>query len=89
MIYSMECVAFEYVLDFQLERLTSAKGLDMFFSDKSKIVCSFIYGCNNNQIVHHNPCFTLLILHDSFDNDGSEIKTIFFLYFNVLSLNIY
>ena len=39
MIYSMECVAFEYVLDFQLERPTSAKGLDMlcFFQIKAKL----------------------------------------------------
>ena len=25
-----------------------------------------------NQIVHCNPCFNLLILHNSFDNQGSK-----------------
>ena len=30
---------------------------------------SIIY---NNQVVHHNPCFNLCILHNSFDDQGSE-----------------
>ena len=29
----------------------------------------------DSQIVHHNPCFNLFILHNnSFDNQGSEIR---------------
>ena len=32
---------------------------------------------NDSQIVHHNPCFNLFILHNnSFDNQGSEINKI-------------
>ena len=39
------------------------------------------------QIVHHNPCFNLFILHNnSFDNQGSEInKNDIFLRFDILS----
>ena len=33
----------------------------------------------DSQIVHHNPCFNLFILHNNpFDNQGSKIKTTFF-----------
>ena len=41
----------------------------------------------DSQIVHHNPCFNLFILHsDPFDNQGSEInKNDIFLCFNILS----
>ena len=29
----------------------------------------------DSQLVHYNPCFNLLIIHDnSFDNQGSEIN---------------
>ena len=47
----------------------------------------FIY---DSQIVHHNPCFNLLILHNnhnnSFDSQGSEInKNDIFLRFDILS----
>ena len=39
------------------------------------------------QIVHHNPCFNLFILHNiPFDNQGSEInKNDIFLGFDILS----
>ena len=45
----------------------------------------FIY---DSQIVHHNPCFDLFILHDnSFDKQGSEInKNDIFLRFDILSI---
>ena len=47
----------------------------------------------DSQIVHHNPCFNLFILHsNSFDNQGSEInKNDIFLRFDILSFtkNIY
>ena len=41
----------------------------------------------DSQIVHHNHCFNLLILHNnSFDNQGSEInKNDIFLRFDKLS----
>ena len=41
----------------------------------------------NSQIVHHNPCFNLFILHnDSFESQGSEInKNDIFLRFHILS----
>ena len=30
---------------------------------------------HDSQIVHHNPCFNLFLLHNnSFDNQGSEIN---------------
>ena len=47
-------------------------------------ICIYIY---DSQKVHHNPCFTLFILHNkSFDNQGSEInKNKFFLCFDILS----
>ena len=41
---TIECVAFEYVVDFELER-------QIFFADKSKIVHSFVYGYNNKTFV--------------------------------------
>ena len=45
----MECVAFEYDLDFELERPSSAKRLAsvIYFDDESKSVCIFLYGNNN------------------------------------------
>ena len=41
-------------------------------------VCVSVCGCvclcvYDSHIVNHNPCFTLFILHISFDNQGSEI----------------
>ena len=41
----------------------------------------------DGQIVHHNPCFNLFILHNNpFDNQGSKInKNHIFLRFNILS----
>ena len=41
----------------------------------------------DGQIVHHNPCFNLFILHNiPFDNQGSEInKNDIFLRFDILS----
>ena len=41
----------------------------------------------DSQIVHHNPCFIIFILHNnSFDNQGSEInKNHIFLRFDILS----
>ena len=41
----------------------------------------------DSQIVHHNPCFNLFILHSNpFDNQGSEInKNDIFLRFDILS----
>ena len=41
----------------------------------------------DNQIVHHNPCFNLFILHSNpFDNQESEIdKNDIFLRFDILS----
>ena len=40
------------------------------------VIYTYIYiYIYNNQIVHHNPCFNLFILHNnSFDNQGSEIN---------------
>ena len=51
-----------------------------------KFVC-YIY-IYDSQIVHHNPCFNLFILHNNlFDNQGSEInKNDIFLRFDILSL---
>ena len=46
----MKSVTPKYILDFELERLISAKSLDrhvMFFADIGKVVRSFVYGCNN------------------------------------------
>ena len=42
---------------------------------------------NDSQIVHHNPCFNLFILHNNpFDNQGSKInKNNIFLCFYILS----
>ena len=35
-------------------------------------ICIYIY---DSQIVHHNPCFNLFILHNNlFNNQGSEIN---------------
>ena len=47
---------------------------------------SYIY-IYDSQIVHHNPCFNLFILHSNpFDNQGSEInKNDIFLRFDILS----
>ena len=41
----------------------------------------------DSQIVHHNPCFSLFILHNiPFDNQGSKInKNDIFLRFDILS----
>ena len=40
----------------------------------------------DSQIVHHNSCFNLLILHNnSFDNQGSEINKNIFLRFDIMS----
>ena len=52
----MECVAFEFILDFDLEGKTSAKKLEMqyFFLDKNKNVCNFVHGYKNNIFVQ---CF--------------------------------
>ena len=46
----------------------------------------YIY-IHDSQIVHHNPCFNLFILHSNpFDNQGSEInKNDIFLRFDILS----
>ena len=48
-------------------------------------ICIYVY---DSQIVHHNPCFNLFILHDnSFDNQGSEInKNDIFLCFDILHI---
>ena len=50
-------------------------------------ICIYIYICS--QIVHHNPCFNLFLLHNnSFDNQGNEInKTDIFLRFASWLLN--
>ena len=47
----------------------------------------YIYIYKYSQIVHHNPCFNLFILHSNpFDNQGSEInKNDIFLRFDILS----
>ena len=44
----------------------------------------------DSQIVHHNPCFKLFILHNnSFDNQGSQInKNDIFLRFDMETHNI-
>ena len=44
----------------------------------------------DSQIVHHNLCFNLFILHNNlFDNQGSEInKNDIFLRFDILSFTI-
>ena len=50
-------------------------------------LCIYIYiYIYDSQIVHHNPCFIIFILHDnSFDNQGSEInKNNIFLRFDIL-----
>ena len=46
----------------------------------------YIY-IHDSQIVHHNPCFNLFILHSNqFDNQGSKINKIdIFLCFDILS----
>ena len=51
-------------------------------------VCIYVYICiYDSQIVHHNLCFNLFILHNnSFDNQGSEInKNDIFLRFDIPS----
>ena len=51
-------------------------------------VCVYIYiYIYDSQIVHHNPCFNLFILHNiPFENQGSEInKNDIFLGFDILS----
>ena len=41
----------------------------------------------DSQIVHHNPCFNLFILHNnSFDNEGSEINKNDFFYVSTYCL---
>ena len=43
---------------------------------------NFIY---HNEIVHHELCYNLVILHNNlFNNQGSEIKTTFFVRFDIL-----
>ena len=42
----------------------------------------------DSQIVHHDPCFNLFLLHNnSFDNPGSEINKndVFLLFLDILS----
>ena len=45
----------------------------------------------DSQIVDHNPCFNLFMLHNnSFDNQGSEVnKYDIFLRFDILFTKIY
>ena len=45
---------------------------------------------SDSQIVHHNPCFNLFILHNnSFDNEGNETnKNGIFLRYDTLSFII-
>ena len=56
-----------------------------------KIESTYVYqsyfNVYDSQIVHHNPCFNLFILHNNlFDNQGSEInKSDIFLRFDILS----
>ena len=51
----MEYVAFEYVLDFELERSSSTKFRDViYFADENKIFFNFVYGNNNKKSVE---CF--------------------------------
>ena len=38
----------------------------------------------DNQIVHHNPCFIIILGNNSFDNQGSEINKNIFLHFDIL-----
>ena len=48
-------------------------------------IYTYIY---DGQIVHHDPCFNLFLLHNnSFDNPGSEINKndVFLLFFDILS----
>ena len=49
-------------------------------------VCIYVY-IYDNQIVHHNSCFNLFILHNiPFDHQGSEInKNDIFSRFEILS----
>ena len=57
-------------------------------SEVAKFVISLYWICiYDSQIVHHNPCFNLFILHNnSLDNQGSEInKKDIFLRFDILS----
>ena len=52
-------------------------------------ICIYIY-IYESQIVHHNPCFNLVILHyNSFDNQGSAInKNHIFFEFPHLCFNV-
>ena len=56
---------------------------------KMKIESTYVYqsyfNVYDSQIVHHNPCFNLFILHNNlFDNQGSEInKNDIFLRFDI------
>ena len=55
---------------------------------KEMVACIYIYiYIYDSQIVPHNPCFNLFILHDnSFDNQGREVnKNDILLPFNILS----
>ena len=56
------------------------------FRKKVHLRFTYIY-IYDSQIVHHNPCFNLFILHNiPFDNEGSEInKNDIFLRFDILS----
>ena len=57
------------------------------FDNNNLFIYIYIY---DSQIVHHNPCFNLLILHNnSFASQGSEInKNGIFLRFDKLSFFI-
>ena len=45
---------------------------------------------HDSQIVHHNPCFNLFILHhNSFDNQESEISQNDIFYFSTYCIYIY
>ena len=50
----MKSVTPKYILDFELDRLISAKSLDrhvIFFADIGKVICSFAYGYNNQMFL--------------------------------------
>ena len=50
----MECIAFEFVLDFKLERPSSTKSLEIYYADDSSFVRRFAYGNNRKTSVE---CF--------------------------------
>ena len=64
---------------FGIGSLTGIISISIYLSIYLPIYLSIylsIYQSIYNQIVHHNPCFNLFILHNSFDNQGSEINDI-------------